>query len=142
MRAFRVMSIPDILQYLRLLKSPYNIRFAQLLSILTSILLAAAGIIQLVCIINIYLLKKELLNQLSSTHFIYHIFQLEICGDFKVDFPTPGTETYWDSFYLVMITMSTVGFGDVTCKTVSGRMFICFFILTTLVIIIYIWIIY
>lgn len=42
------MSIPDILQYLTILKTPPVIRFAQLLSILTSTVIAAAGLIQLV----------------------------------------------------------------------------------------------
>ena len=61
-------------------------------------------------------------------------FQLEMSGDWFLDFSNSGPMPYWWSFYLVVVTMSTVGYGDVTCKTVSGKIFLCIFILTTLVI--------
>ena len=48
LRALRLMSIPDILQYLNVLKTSSSIRLAQLISIVISVWLTAAGIIHLV----------------------------------------------------------------------------------------------
>jgi len=31
--------------------------------------------------------------------------------------------SYWSAVYFLMVTMSTVGFGDITCKTSIGRVF-------------------
>lgn len=49
LRALRLMSVPDILQYLNILKTSSSIRLAQLVSIFISVWLTAAGIIHLVC---------------------------------------------------------------------------------------------
>lgn len=43
------MTVPDILQYLNVLKTSSSIRLAQLVSIFISVWLTAAGIIHLVC---------------------------------------------------------------------------------------------
>lgn len=48
LRALRLMSVPDILQYLNVLKTSSSIRLAQLVSIVISVWLTAAGIIHLV----------------------------------------------------------------------------------------------
>lgn len=48
MRALRLMTVPDILQYLNVLKTSSSIRLAQLVSIFISVWLTAAGIIHLV----------------------------------------------------------------------------------------------
>lgn len=50
LRALRLMTVPDILQYLNILKTSSSIRLAQLVSIFISVWLTAAGIIHLVCI--------------------------------------------------------------------------------------------
>ncbi|EEC10339.1 calcium activated potassium channel, putative, partial [Ixodes scapularis] len=47
LRALRMMSVPDILQYLNVLKTSSSIRLAQLVSIVISVWLTAAGIIHL-----------------------------------------------------------------------------------------------
>ncbi|KAF8781688.1 Calcium-activated potassium channel slowpoke like protein [Argiope bruennichi] len=47
LRALRLMSVPDILQYLNVLKTSSSIRLAQLVSIVISVWLTAAGIIHL-----------------------------------------------------------------------------------------------
>ena len=48
------MTVPDILQYLNILKTSTSIRLAQLISIFVSVWLTAAGIIHLVsCTINL-----------------------------------------------------------------------------------------
>jgi len=48
LRALRLMSFPDILQYLNVLKTSSSIRLAQLISIVVSVWLTAAGLIHLV----------------------------------------------------------------------------------------------
>ena len=48
LRALRLMSFPDILQYLNVLKTSSSIRLAQLVSIVVSVWLTAAGLIHLV----------------------------------------------------------------------------------------------
>lgn len=48
LRSLRLMSFPDILQYLNVLKTSSSIRLAQLISILVSVWLTAAGLIHLV----------------------------------------------------------------------------------------------
>lgn len=49
LRAFRLMAIPDILQYLSILRTSNSIRLAQLVTIFLSVWFAAAGFIHLVC---------------------------------------------------------------------------------------------
>jgi len=46
------MTVPDILQYLNILKTSSSIRLAQLVSIFISVWLTAAGIIHLVSILS------------------------------------------------------------------------------------------
>lgn len=54
LRALRLMTVPDILQYLNILKTSSSIRLAQLVSIFISVWLTAAGIIHLVSLIMLY----------------------------------------------------------------------------------------
>ena len=55
LRALRLMTVPDILQYLNILKTSSSIRLAQLVSIFISVWLTAAGIIHLVNIMDFVL---------------------------------------------------------------------------------------
>jgi len=48
LRAFRLMAIPDILQYLSVLRTSNSIRLAQLVTIFLSVWFAASGFIHLV----------------------------------------------------------------------------------------------
>lgn len=41
--------------------------------------------------------------------------------------------SYWESLYFLIVTSSTIGYGDIHCKTTFGRVFISFFILGGLV---------
>lgn len=59
LRALRLMTVPDILQYLNVLKTSSSIRLAQLVSIFISVWLTAAGIIHLVCYDEWSLLTKS-----------------------------------------------------------------------------------
>ncbi|XP_055381113.1 calcium-activated potassium channel slowpoke isoform X28 [Condylostylus longicornis] len=105
LRALRLMTVPDILQYLNVLKTSSSIRLAQLVSIFISVWLTAAGIIHL----------------------------LENSGD-PFDFKNPHQLSYWTCVYFLIVTMSTVGYGDVYCETVLGRTFLVFFLLVGLAI--------
>jgi len=94
LRVLRLMSIPDILQYLNVLKLSTSIRLTQLIAMFISVWLAAAGIVHL----------------------------LENSGD-PPDFDNGQILTYWDCVYFLMVTMSTVGYGDIYCMTTLGRAF-------------------
>ncbi|XP_063237374.1 calcium-activated potassium channel slowpoke isoform X5 [Bacillus rossius redtenbacheri] len=105
LRALRLMTVPDILQYLNILKTSSSIRLAQLVSIFISVWLTAAGIIHL----------------------------LENSGD-PLEFRNPHHMPYWTCVYFLIVTMSTVGYGDIYCDTVLGRTFLVFFLLVGLAI--------
>ncbi|KAK7862265.1 hypothetical protein R5R35_008134 [Gryllus longicercus] len=105
LRALRLMTVPDILQYLNILKTSSSIRLAQLVSIFISVWLTAAGIIHL----------------------------LENSGD-PLEFNNANHLSYWTCVYFLIVTMSTVGYGDVYCQTVLGRTFLVFFLLVGLAI--------
>lgn len=101
LRALRLMTVPDILQYLNILKTSSSIRLTQLLSIFISTCLAGAGVIHL----------------------------LENSGDPWKEFVNSHRISYPDCVYFLLVTMSTVGYGDIYCTTVLGRGFMVFFIL-------------
>ncbi|XP_050429931.1 calcium-activated potassium channel slowpoke isoform X11 [Adelges cooleyi] len=103
LRALRLMTVPDILQYLNILKTSSSIRLAQLVSIFISVWLTAAGIIHL----------------------------LENSGD-PFEFKNQQRLSYWTCVYFLIVTMSTVGYGDVFCQTILGRTFLVFFLLVGL----------
>lgn len=58
---------------------------------------------------------------------------MENSGDPWENFQNNQPLTYWECVYLLMVTMSTVGYGDVYAKTTLGRLFMVFFILGGLV---------
>ncbi|KPM05063.1 calcium-activated potassium channel slowpoke-like protein [Sarcoptes scabiei] len=103
LRALRLISFPDILQYLNVLKTSSSIRLAQLVSIVVSVWLTAAGLIHL----------------------------LENSGD-PLNFDNGHFISYWECVYFLIVTMSTVGYGDIHCTTTLGRTFIVLFILVGL----------
>uniref|UniRef100_A0A915IRK7 BK channel n=1 Tax=Romanomermis culicivorax TaxID=13658 RepID=A0A915IRK7_ROMCU len=80
LRALRLMSVPDILQYLGILKSGSSIRLMQLLTIFVSVSLTGAGFIHL----------------------------LENSGDPFYDFKNFQRISYWNCVYFLLVTMSTV----------------------------------
>uniref|UniRef100_A0A0K2T2W7 BK channel n=1 Tax=Lepeophtheirus salmonis TaxID=72036 RepID=A0A0K2T2W7_LEPSM len=104
LRALRLMTVPDILQYLNILKTSTSIRLSQLVSIFISVWLTAAGVIHL----------------------------LENSGD-PPNFDNGQKLNYWDCVYFLMVTMSTVGYGDIYCVTSIGRGFQVLFLLVGLV---------
>ncbi|KAM7381520.1 hypothetical protein PAMA_012391 [Pampus argenteus] len=54
---------------------------------------------------------------------------VENSGDPWENFQNSQALSYWECVYLLMVTMSTVGYGDVYAKTTLGRLFMVFFIL-------------
>ncbi|GIX79915.1 calcium-activated potassium channel slowpoke [Caerostris extrusa] len=48
------------------------------------------------------------------------------------EFQQPHPLTYWECVYFLIVTMSTVGYGDIYCETSLGRGFIVLFILVGL----------
>ncbi|XP_053548099.1 calcium-activated potassium channel subunit alpha-1 isoform X1 [Bombina bombina] len=101
LRALRLIQFSEILQFLNILKTSNSIKLVNLCSIFISTWLTAAGFIHLV----------------------------ENSGDPWKDFKNNQALTYWECVYLLMVTMSTVGYGDVYAKTTLGRLFMVFFIL-------------
>lgn len=76
---------------------------------------------------NPFLLFSWLLNKPRP------LFQVENSGDPWENFKNSQSLSYWECVYLLMVTMSTVGYGDVYAKTTLGRLFMVFFILGGLV---------
>uniref|UniRef100_A0A8B9YD28 Potassium channel subfamily U member 1 n=1 Tax=Bos mutus grunniens TaxID=30521 RepID=A0A8B9YD28_BOSMU len=105
LRALRLLELPQILQILRAISTSNSVKFCKLLSIVLSIWFTAAGFIHLV----------------------------ENSGDPWLQGRNSQTISFFESIYLIMATMSTVGFGDVVPKTYLGRIFIIVFTLGSLV---------
>ncbi|RWS31725.1 calcium-activated potassium channel slowpoke-like isoform X13 [Leptotrombidium deliense] len=105
LRAVRIMSMPDILQYLNILRTSTSFRLTQLTTTIIAVWLSAGGIIHL----------------------------LENSGD-PLEFENVHSITYFESLYFLVVTMSTVGYGDIFCETTLGRVFIVLFILVALVV--------
>uniref|UniRef100_A0A8C9EK08 Potassium calcium-activated channel subfamily U member 1 n=1 Tax=Pavo cristatus TaxID=9049 RepID=A0A8C9EK08_PAVCR len=105
LRALRLLDLPRILQILRITKDDYSIKLSKLFAMFISTWLTAAGFIHLV----------------------------ENNGDPWVQPVNSQPLTYFRCMYLVMVTMSTVGYGDIVVQTALGRTFIFFFIIGGLV---------
>ncbi len=58
--------------------------------------------------------------------------QLENTGN-PPDFSEPHRISYWNCVYFLMVTMSTVGFGDIYCTTIMGKVALVCFLLVGLV---------
>ncbi|VDI10645.1 potassium large conductance calcium-activated channel subfamily M alpha member 1, partial [Mytilus galloprovincialis] len=104
LRALRLMSIPDILTYLNMLQTSTMIRLCQMLTYFISLWLASGGFLHLV----------------------------ENSGDPWRNFENAKSLSYWECLYFLLVTMSTVGYGDISAKTDIGRIFIVLFIMISI----------
>ncbi|KAM7153935.1 potassium channel subfamily U member 1 [Macrochelys suwanniensis] len=105
LRALRLLELPKILLFLKITRTSHSIKLSRLLAVVLSTWLTAAGFIHLV----------------------------ENSGDPWLHRQNSQSLSYFDCLYLTMVTMSTVGFGDVVTKTSLGRIFMVFFIIAGLV---------
>uniref|UniRef100_A0A4W4HQM5 BK channel n=1 Tax=Electrophorus electricus TaxID=8005 RepID=A0A4W4HQM5_ELEEL len=101
LRALRLIQISEILQFLNVVKTRDSIKLVNLCSIFISTWLTGAGFIHLV----------------------------ENSGDPWKNFENSQSLSYGECLYLLMVTMSMVGYGDIYAKTDLGRIFMVFFIL-------------
>ncbi|KAK6313356.1 hypothetical protein J4Q44_G00167030 [Coregonus suidteri] len=100
-RAMHILELPVVLQILNVLNSnSTTLKLSRLVAILTGTLLTSAGFIHL----------------------------LENSGDPWLDFSNPQPLYYFDCVYFLVVTMSTVGYGDVEIRTTLGRLFVIIFI--------------
>ena len=106
LRFIWLIQISDILKFSRRIRSTSIIDIAAILLRFTCIWLTASGII---CV-------------------------LETTGDPWKDFKNFQTITFREYTYYIMVTMSTVGYGDYSPKTAWGQTFITFFIIAGLAI--------
>lgn len=128
---FRLISIPDILQYLNVLKTSSSIRLAQLISIVVSVWLTAAGELDL--ILDGFWKTISSKYDFSFERWLLGIIHLLENSGNPFDFKQPNVMAYWECVYFLIVTMSTVGYGDIYCTTILGRAFIVLFILVGLV---------
>lgn len=61
------------------------------------------------------------------------LLQLENSGDPFANFENTQRISYWECVYFLVVTMGTVGYGDITCQTSLGKGFMVVFILGGLV---------
>ncbi|XP_077775925.1 potassium channel subfamily U member 1 [Podarcis muralis] len=104
LRALRLMELPKILQFLQITTTATAVKLSKLLAVSVSTCLTAAGFL----------------------HWI------ENSGDPWAYTKNSQSLTYFDCLYMIMVTMSTVGYGDVVVKTSLGRSFIIIFIIAGL----------
>ena len=59
--------------------------------------------------------------------------QCENSGDPWREPPNIQKLTFWESGYFILVTSTTVGYGDIYCETTLGRLFMVFIIMAGLV---------
>ncbi|KAI0238715.1 Calcium-activated potassium channel slowpoke [Lamellibrachia satsuma] len=104
LRLLHILQVTDILQLTHVIKSSRHIRVVQVVTLLVGVWLSSAGFIHLT----------------------------ENNGDPFGDDDKAQHLTYWECVYWLLITMSTVGYGDISPQTNTSRAFIIVFIMGTI----------
>ncbi|KAM6965342.1 calcium-activated potassium channel subunit alpha-1-like [Aplochiton taeniatus] len=99
-RALHILELPVILQILNILNSNKSLKLSRLVSILIATWLTSAGLIHIV----------------------------ETSGDPWLDHFNGHAHSYFECIYFIIVTMSTVGYGDVRMTTTCGLIFLSIFI--------------
>lgn len=99
LRALQFIRLADILQYMGIINSSGTISLTVMVSNLAALLFTSGGI----------------------------VFLVENSGD-PWSFTNGQALNYFECLYFLVVTMSTVGFGDISTKTYFGRSFIILFI--------------
>ncbi|GAA51697.1 calcium-activated potassium channel subunit alpha-1 [Clonorchis sinensis] len=99
-RATCLFNYVDVMTYLGAIKSNQSIQSARICFALFTMWMVGSGLM----------------------HGIDHL------GDFWEDKPHEGSWSYFESCYFLLVTLSTVGYGDYAANTTLGRLFICIFI--------------
>ncbi|ESO07771.1 hypothetical protein HELRODRAFT_191034 [Helobdella robusta] len=94
------MNFSDMLQTLNILRTSNQIRLVDLFGLFLCVWVGSSGFVHLV----------------------------ENSGDPFFCYENAKQLSIWNSLYLLVITMSTVGYGDITCQTVLGKIFILVFL--------------
>lgn len=92
----RILKIPDTLQIIHILRDRNQIRIAKAISAVLTVWFLGTGM----------------------------IFILENNGDPFKDYTNRQQLMYGECFYFILITLTTIGYGDIGPKTVLGRIFI------------------
>ncbi|TPP67684.1 Calcium-activated potassium channel subunit alpha-1 [Fasciola gigantica] len=100
LRATCIFNYVDVLTYLGVIKSNRSIQSARICFALFTMWMVGSGIM----------------------HVIEHL------GDFWEDTPHDGSWSYFEACYFLLVTLSTVGYGDYVTHTALGKLFICIFI--------------
>ncbi|KAL7055420.1 hypothetical protein AAHC03_022647 [Spirometra sp. Aus1] len=105
-RIFRLFNLAEVLHNLNVIKSASSLRLCQISSFFLAVWLAGAGMVYL----------------------------LENTGDPFGEYPYGNAVklSYTDCLYFTLVTMSTVGYGDISASTLLGRVFVSIFILFAL----------
>ncbi|THD22129.1 KCMA1 [Fasciola hepatica] len=106
LRVFRLTNLGEVLHNLKVVRSASSLRMCQLCTYFLSIWLSGAGMI---------LLLENTGNLIGSD--AYQVSN-------PIAYPT--------ALYFTIVTMSTVGYGDITPVTFLGKCFVCLFILFAL----------
>ena len=97
-RIARILNIPDILQFLHILRSSNSIRLTRMLCLLFTVWLSAAGFVHLVMLFFTLTLPCFNIQLLS-------LWQVENSGDFFQNYSNSQPITYFQCVYFLIVTM-------------------------------------